>query len=64
MPIQGHKGKKHVKKAAAPVVAPVKTSTGLERVNALYLESVKPIFKVKCFDCHATAESSLREING
>lgn len=57
-PLVAHQGKKHLGGAAAP---PAKRDAGrtagsrriaLQRVNALYVENVRPVFKKKCFDCH------------
>lgn len=55
-----HKGKKHVS-AAAPSVEESReggpgTGKILDRIKGRYIQEVKPIFKTKCFDCHATAE--------
>lgn len=58
-PLLAHKGKKHAssERPAAEESARAAESAQLklDRVNALYVEDVKPIFRKKCFDCHATA---------
>jgi len=47
LPLLAHQGKKH------PPIEAAKAK--VDKVNARYLKRIKPIFRKKCFDCHATA---------
>ena len=50
-----HKGEDHSKAQpnAEPTPAPG-TTDALSAINQSYLQTVKPIFKRSCFDCHST----------
>lgn len=60
LPLLAHKGKKHSPPAQSaknePKQAARKVKRNLEEVNTQYLKKIRPIFRKKCFDCHATAE--------
>jgi len=60
LPLLAHKGKKHAPSERSAAEEPARTAEAaqsrLERVNARYVKDVRPIFRKKCFDCHATAE--------
>ena len=56
-----HGGKKHeeINATLTPVLVSIdkKQTAVFKAINKVYLKEVKPIFKVKCFDCHGTIES-------
>lgn len=50
VPLWSHKGKTHALSSAKNPEA------NLKKINAAYIQDVRPIFKKKCFDCHSTVE--------
>ena len=60
--LMGHGDSKHEDKATVTqttetVVESNDTKENLKNINTSYLENIKPIFQVKCFDCHGTIKS-------
>ena len=41
---------------AIPAAAKANAASTSQRVNNAYVKSIKPIFRAKCFDCHADAK--------
>ncbi len=54
--VYAHKDKPHKPEAkvAVPTIEKESAATVLSEINASYLQSVKPIFKVSCFNCHSS----------
>ena len=60
--LMGHGGNKHEEKvivvqATETVVESNATKENFKAINTSYLQNIKPIFEVKCFDCHGTIET-------
>lgn len=60
--LMGHGDKKHevqgnLVKETKKVIESNATKEKLQSINIAYIKNIKPIFKVKCFDCHGTLEN-------
>ncbi len=59
----GHGAKKHTESNSSVVLVVEEEpkdnnkTDALKSINKAYLKDIKPIFKVKCFDCHGSIES-------
>jgi len=60
--LMGHGDKKHedtkLVQETKKVVESNATKEKLQSINSAYIKDIKPIFKIKCFDCHGTLENS------
>jgi uncharacterized membrane protein len=56
-PLYAHKGETHDEKTDKIEIQEnnPRTEAAYKRVNELYIEKIKPVFKNKCFDCHSNS---------
>ena len=59
LPLLGHKGKRHGSDNSKEKISQTKAARPtqeLKQINDWYVKEIEPIFKSKCFDCHAVAK--------